>query len=310
MLPTGDPEPLAPRPTRSAPEDRGARLASAAGARGVRWRSSTGRSRPTGSRCTWPSRARDRWSCCSTGSPSRGTRGATSWTRWPPPGTTPWRPTCGATAAPTAPADPAVYTHLHLAGDVVGLLNALGEGPAVVVGHDWGAPLAWNTALFRPDLVRGVAGLSVPVRPAGRRRRAHDDERAPRREQLPGLLPAPGRRRGRAGGRSRAVPAPLRVRHLRRQPRSDRPLVPGGLGLRRQPARPGRAAGVVHGRGPGVLHGRVHPHRVPRRPQLVPGVAGQPRAAGPVPRRAADRAGAVRRRRARSSSSTGPACAT
>jgi len=67
----------------------------------------------------------------------------------------------------TAPADPAVYTHLHLAGDVVGLLNALGEGPAVVVGHDWGAPLAWNTALFRPDLVRGVAGLSVPYVPRG-----------------------------------------------------------------------------------------------------------------------------------------------
>jgi len=66
-----------------------------------------------------------------------------------------------------APADPAVYTHLHLAGDVVGLLGDLGEGPAVVVGHDWGAPLAWNTALFRPDLVRGVAGLSVPYVPRG-----------------------------------------------------------------------------------------------------------------------------------------------
>ena len=66
-----------------------------------------------------------------------------------------------------APADPARYTALHLAGDVVGLLNALGEGPAVVVGHDWGAPLAWSVALFRPDLVRGVVGLSVPYVPRG-----------------------------------------------------------------------------------------------------------------------------------------------
>ena len=63
------------------------------------------------------------------------------------------------------PVDPAAYTMLHLVGDVVGLLGALGEGPAVVVGHDWGAPVAWNTALRRPDLVRGVVGVSVPYVP-------------------------------------------------------------------------------------------------------------------------------------------------
>lgn len=54
------------------------------------------------------------------------------------------------------------YTMFHLVGDVVGLIDALGEGPAVVVGHDWGAPVAWHTAMLRPDLVRGVVGLSVP----------------------------------------------------------------------------------------------------------------------------------------------------
>src|SRR5215470_6109289 len=54
------------------------------------------------------------------------------------------------------------YTMLHLVGDVVGLIGALGEPDATVVGHDWGAPVAWHTALLRPDLVRGVAGLSVP----------------------------------------------------------------------------------------------------------------------------------------------------
>lgn len=57
------------------------------------------------------------------------------------------------------------YSMFHLVGDVVGLLDALGEQQAVVVGHDWGAPVAWHTALFRPDRVRGVVGLSVPYRP-------------------------------------------------------------------------------------------------------------------------------------------------
>ena len=54
------------------------------------------------------------------------------------------------------------YTIFHLVGDVVGLIRALGEQEAVVIGHDWGAPVAWHTALLRPDIVRGVAGLSVP----------------------------------------------------------------------------------------------------------------------------------------------------
>jgi pimeloyl-ACP methyl ester carboxylesterase len=59
------------------------------------------------------------------------------------------------------------YSIFHLVGDVVGLLDALGAPDAIVVGHDWGGPVAWHTALFRPDRVRGVAGLSVPFRPRG-----------------------------------------------------------------------------------------------------------------------------------------------
>jgi pimeloyl-ACP methyl ester carboxylesterase len=63
------------------------------------------------------------------------------------------------------PTDVHRYSMFHLVGDVVGLIAALGEKTAVVVGHDWGASVAWNTALFRPDLVRGIAALSVPLRP-------------------------------------------------------------------------------------------------------------------------------------------------
>src|SRR5216684_5956295 len=57
------------------------------------------------------------------------------------------------------------YTLLHLVGDVVGLLDALGAETAVIVGHDWGAPVAWHAALLRPDRFRGVIGLSVPFVP-------------------------------------------------------------------------------------------------------------------------------------------------
>jgi pimeloyl-ACP methyl ester carboxylesterase len=57
------------------------------------------------------------------------------------------------------------YTMLHLVGDMVGLLDALGGGQAVIAGHDWGAPVAWNSALLRPDRFRAVIGLSVPFLP-------------------------------------------------------------------------------------------------------------------------------------------------
>jgi len=57
------------------------------------------------------------------------------------------------------------YTLLHLVGDMVGLLDAFGAESAVIAGHDWGAPVAWHSALLRPDRFRGVIGLSVPFRP-------------------------------------------------------------------------------------------------------------------------------------------------
>ena len=62
------------------------------------------------------------------------------------------------------------YTLLHLTGDMVGLLDALGESQAVIAGHDWGAPVAWTAALLRPDRFHGVIGLSVPYMPRGTER--------------------------------------------------------------------------------------------------------------------------------------------
>src|SRR6185503_5864241 len=66
-----------------------------------------------------------------------------------------------------APKEIEAYTLLHLVGDIVGLVAALGEKTAVVAGHDWGAPVAWHSALLRPDIFRAVIGLSVPFRPRG-----------------------------------------------------------------------------------------------------------------------------------------------
>jgi pimeloyl-ACP methyl ester carboxylesterase len=57
------------------------------------------------------------------------------------------------------------YSVSHLVGDVVGAIAALGEKQAVVIGHDWGGPVAWYSALMRPDVVRAVAVLSVPFNP-------------------------------------------------------------------------------------------------------------------------------------------------
>ncbi len=55
------------------------------------------------------------------------------------------------------------YAMERMVGDVTGVIDALSPNEsAVVVGHDWGAPIAWNSALVRPDRVRAVAGLSVP----------------------------------------------------------------------------------------------------------------------------------------------------
>ncbi len=59
-----------------------------------------------------------------------------------------------------APID--AYNIFQLTGDIVGLVHALGEKQAVIVGHDFGAPVAWHCALLRPDMFRAVALLSVP----------------------------------------------------------------------------------------------------------------------------------------------------
>lgn len=65
------------------------------------------------------------------------------------------------------PAETAAYRMLDLVEDNVAVVHALGERSAVIVGHDWGSPIAANSALLRPDVFRAVGMLSVPYSPRG-----------------------------------------------------------------------------------------------------------------------------------------------
>ncbi|KAK2998553.1 hypothetical protein RJ639_024312 [Escallonia herrerae] len=84
-----------------------------------------------------------------------------------------------------SPPDPASYTVFHVVGDLIGLLDDLQEEQlisfftflrtttefydasyqAFVVGHDWGAEVAWHLCLLRPDRVKALVNLGVPYRP-------------------------------------------------------------------------------------------------------------------------------------------------
>jgi len=152
----------------------------------------------------------------------------------------------GATDTPAAIEE---YTLLHLVGDLVGLLDALGAPTAVVAGHDWGAPVAWHAALLRPDRVRAVVGLSVPFRPRGT---ARPTTMMPRTEtaifyqlyfQPPGVAEA----------------------ELDRDPRATlRTLLYWGSGdARRAPVVPGSGEGGMVPRDAGFLAGREAPATLP-----------------------------------------------
>jgi epoxide hydrolase A/B len=60
------------------------------------------------------------------------------------------------------PAAAEAYSIKEMCADIAGLIESLGEQQAILIGHDWGAPIVWNTSLFFPEKVRAVAGLSVP----------------------------------------------------------------------------------------------------------------------------------------------------
>jgi pimeloyl-ACP methyl ester carboxylesterase len=54
------------------------------------------------------------------------------------------------------------YTLAEVTADVVGLIEALGEREAVIVGHDWGGAVAWTLATDQPAVVRRLVVLNCP----------------------------------------------------------------------------------------------------------------------------------------------------
>lgn len=68
------------------------------------------------------------------------------------------------------PADIAAYAMERIVGDLVGLRQTLSpDQQAILIGHDWGAPIVWNSAFTNPQHFRAVAGLSVPFSGAPQR---------------------------------------------------------------------------------------------------------------------------------------------
>jgi pimeloyl-ACP methyl ester carboxylesterase len=67
----------------------------------------------------------------------------------------------------SAPEEAEAYTPHETVGDLVAVLDAVGVATATVVGHDFGANVAWNAAMMRPDRFTAVACLSVQFRQPG-----------------------------------------------------------------------------------------------------------------------------------------------
>ncbi|KAF5182228.1 Epoxide hydrolase [Thalictrum thalictroides] len=57
------------------------------------------------------------------------------------------------------------YSSLQIVGDLIALIDILGVEKVFVVGHDWGAYMAWHLCLFRPDRVKALVNLSIQYVP-------------------------------------------------------------------------------------------------------------------------------------------------
>ncbi|KAL2924144.1 Bifunctional epoxide hydrolase 2 [Bienertia sinuspersici] len=77
-----------------------------------------------------------------------------------------------------APTEACRYTYGHIVGDIVALIDELGADQVFVVGHDWGAVVAWWLCLFRPDRVKALVNMSVAFSPRNPKMRPLDMLRA------------------------------------------------------------------------------------------------------------------------------------
>ncbi len=186
------------------------------------------------------------------------------------------RPTCVGYGATDRPEEIEKYTLFHVVGDMVGVSDALGEERAVIVGHDWGAEVAWRAALLRPDRFRGVVNLSVPFGRAGRGGRRAPCRRTRRRSSTSPISRRPASPRP----SSSATPVAPSAACSFPPPgtRRTRPTIcsagagDGPEGWRRPSAddRSGTAAALADRSRRRLLRPRVRAGRISRGPQLVP----------------------------------------
>ncbi|KAK2412075.1 epoxide hydrolase A [Trifolium repens] len=78
------------------------------------------------------------------------------------------------------PDSPTSYTSLHVVGDMIGLLDVIAadQENVFVVGHDWGALIAWYLSLYRPEKIKALVNLSVAFTPRNPKRKPLDTLRA------------------------------------------------------------------------------------------------------------------------------------
>ncbi|MES2819457.1 MAG: alpha/beta hydrolase [Pseudomonadota bacterium] len=62
----------------------------------------------------------------------------------------------------SAPREPAAYDLMTVCADIRAAMDMLRQDQACIVGHDWGAPIAWHLALLEPQRVRAVVAMAVP----------------------------------------------------------------------------------------------------------------------------------------------------
>ncbi|KAI3838283.1 hypothetical protein MKX03_019334 [Papaver bracteatum] len=96
-----------------------------------------------------------------------------------------------------APSSFTKYTTLHIVGDVIALIDSLGLDQVFVVGHNWGANIAWALCLYRPDRVKALVNMSIPfiprnpsTKPTDRLRAAFGNDYYMIRFQEPGVMEA------------------------------------------------------------------------------------------------------------------------
>ncbi|KAL3505702.1 hypothetical protein ACH5RR_031084 [Cinchona calisaya] len=84
----------------------------------------------------------------------------------------------GTTGAPIN--DPTKFTTLQVVGDIIELLKIIApdEDKVFLVGHDWGAMIAWALCLYRPDKIKGLLNMSVCFSPRNPTRKPIETLRA------------------------------------------------------------------------------------------------------------------------------------